>query len=165
MDQIVFDPTHNRVLGISRRRKLLYAYDADSLRLENIYALPAVQFPTGDLSLSVNPATGVLLLHCDNSDMVWQVAMSHRGNVRVTRVQLQEAGVHAVGLNVDEVGRLYASVNGKIQAYTPTGKIFSSSLFNGLASGRFLEISRSFSNFDPNIHTGPAYRDIPPTGR
>jgi hypothetical protein len=77
------------------------------------------------------------------------------------RVALQGAK-SPKGLSVDDRGHLFVTDGGEVAEHDAAGAPVTGSKFTGLPGGQVVQILRSFTNFDPTQHAGPAYFNVLP---
>jgi hypothetical protein len=159
VEQIAWDASRNELLAASLSSARLYRFSA------GLEAIDAIDLPpvdgTGRLHMSVDPRSGVLWLLREGAAAALRITGARGRSVIAERVPLSGV-VAAESLSVGHNGLVYVSDGGRIRVFDAAGEPEPRSRFNGLPGGALLELPRSFSNFDPAIHTGPAWRNVLP---
>jgi hypothetical protein len=155
LDQIAWDEKNEQLLGLSLRSGKLLRFDTNLALLGSVdlRAIPG----GGKAHMSVAPRTGV----------VWILREGASAALRLSRdadVVPLEGVLRAESLAVGQNGFVYVNDGGQIVAFDALGRRERRSAFNGLPGGAIMNFARSFSNFDPRIHAGPAWRNVPPPG-
>ena len=120
-------------------QKMMYWPDPQSdQEPQYIGVPPEPKFMPGD-ELSMNPATGELIIWSASTDSLWALEFADGQNDMVATKQLIPDMETVTDVNIDDLGRLLAARNGKIVAYKRGDQGMwhhdDSHRFNGLALG------------------------------
>jgi hypothetical protein len=162
LQDLQFDSAGNRLVGLSLASRRLRLFDL-RLRPRGAVRLPAAALAgEGAPTLAITPG-GKFLFHRNGSKTLFATgaptAQGAAARLRLRPHPIRVKG-RARGLTVDDAGHLFVSVRGKLVELTPDGRRARGSAFTGLPAGPELDVSRSFSNFDP--HIGPRSLDFLP---
>ncbi len=158
---IAYDTKNNRLIGVSQRIDKLYFFDSD-LNPAGVASLPAFGW-NGPVSMSVDPKSGVIWLHCDGSPRIARVVFEPQSSVPETAELMLQGASQPVGLTVDDRGHLFVSDAGRLAEYDGDGRSIERSRFSGLRGGQSIDILRAFTNFDPRTMTDVRYRNVLPS--
>ena len=156
LDAIAFDDRKQRLVGVSREARRIFYFDTD-LNPMGDSALPAIP-GNGRLSLSVNPTDGTIWLRCDGSVSLLRLRSD---SLEAMEVKLEDAR-DSVGLYADERGHVFITEDGRLAEFDTEGRRVLRSPFVGQAAGALLQMLRPFSNFDPEMMSGPAFHNVLP---
>ncbi len=153
------------LLSVPDRRIIWYA---DGLQSPPTFLNIPVEIPLmGEASITVNPTDATMWLISEASDTIFGVQQGAGGVVTVEQITLP--GIqNPTSVDFDDAGHLFLSANGGEVVelmHTPgaTGwEQVADSAFEGLAVGPMFRVTRSRTNFDPDLHTGPAFNNIDP---
>lgn len=165
---IAYDDRTDTVLALAPADRRIYKYNADLTGAPQIVTLPTSVVLSGAASLDVDSqsfpinywftSVGSPALYCAQVDS--------RGGVAVTAVG--GGTLHGpAGVNVGDDGHVFISDAGVIREFARghdgRWQETRTSGFTGMPAGPMLRMSRSRSNFDPAVHTGPNRRNVLPT--
>jgi hypothetical protein len=155
VDAVAVDQATSRLLALSAESGRLRVYDA-KLRLRGTVQLPQRAL-AGSGRISIALRGQVVYVHRDDRPGVALFAVKGFKLAGARAVPLTGA-VRPEGLAVDDAGRIFVQSGGKLAEYSQSGKLLTSSPFNGLAAGTALVVNRNFSNAD--VRSLP-FRDSP----
>ena len=159
--EIAYDTRNNRLVGVSQQIDKLYFFDSD-LNPAGAISLPAFRW-NAPVSMSINPKSGVIWLHCDGSPKVVRVVFKPGSRTpEITELMLQGAR-QPIGLTIDDQGHLFVSDGGRLAEYDRNGRSIVRSRFGGLRAGQTIDILRSFTNFDPRTMSDVRFRNVLPS--
>jgi hypothetical protein len=158
---IAYDTKNNRLIGVSQRIDKLYFFDSD-LNPAGVASLPAFGW-NGPVSMSVDPKSGVIWLHCDGSPRIARVVFEPQSSVPETTELMLQGASQPMGLTVDDQSHLFVSDGGRLAEYDGEGRTTEGSRFSGLRGGQSIDILRAFTNFDPRTMTDVRYRNVLPS--
>ena len=115
--EIAYDTRNKRLVGVSQQIDKLYFFDLD-LNPAGAISLPAFRW-NAPVSMSINPKSGVIWLHCDGSPRSC-VSCSSRviRTPEITELMLQGAR-QPIGLTIDDQGHLFVSDGGRLAEIPP----------------------------------------------
>jgi len=158
-DAIAFDEFTQTLVSLSRATQTVTRFSIDfhkradvKLEADVCEGSPA----DAPVRLSVSETSGEIWVRCDGSSTAARVAGG-----RILRVRLADTE-GATGLFVNGQGHILVSVDQHLVEFDGSGKRVKSSYLSGLSTGRDFQLSRSVSNVDPKLLTGPAYYNITP---
>lgn len=157
---IAFSEKRGVLYAFDRASRVLIQFDADlkPLRTDRLDIPLATPYK---LELVSNPVTDELSLLCDGSVDIYSWLGGEKGITNLRKVALQGARF-PVGIDIDEAGNFIANDMGKLVSFDPSGRPSASSPFVGLPGGTNQRLVRSFSNFNPAIHTTPSFNNVLP---
>ena len=158
---IAYDELRDQLVGTTEDGRSLVVFDPSLKEGETWSLIGSIPDNACLDDLHSDPATGVLWLLCEPLAQLIRVTLRSGRTAETAMVELQGAE-HPTGLSVDDEGHLFVTDHGVVVEYDEQGRRVESSLFRGLPGGTSLEISRSFSNFDPETMSGPRYRNVLP---
>ncbi len=164
LDAIAFDEKNEMLVGLSRDSGRLYLFDPSLRRVESFRVPDGVIGARGRVTLTINPTTGEMWTLTEGARFLNRLEPSGRSSDRLgaRAVALPAEVTSPHGLNVDERGSLFVTSEGKIYPLDPDGRLIRTSPFFGMPGGHGLQIARPFTNFDPAVHTGPAWINVLP---
>jgi hypothetical protein len=163
LDEVAYDEASDRLMGLSTATGELHVFDRD-LRLIQRLPLPqALVNPQEPRPLAMAGAgDGSLWLYRVGGTQVTSLQFSANGSAQMQALDLGVTQIDA--LTVTDLGHLLVSDAGLLKEFDAQGLLVENSPFHDLPGGSVLDVLRSFNNFDPQIHTGPAYHDVIPWG-
>lgn len=153
------------VLSVAER-KLVKLHEDFSETLATI-AIPTNVPMSGDAHLVFDPTSGIPWFRTDATPKIYGIGQAASGAPIVHVALLDGLGdLDALSISND---RLYATGDGIVKAFKPVlegrgGPGWApddDSPFNGLPGGGRLAMLRSTSNYDPDIHGGPEWGNVP----
>jgi hypothetical protein len=153
IDQIAWDASNKQLLALSLRSGRIYRFDTKLARLGAI-GIPAVP-GVGNAYMGADARTGVVWLLREGTSAALRI---ERSAELVSLDGVRRAESLAVGHN----GFVYVSDGDQMVVYDTRGRRQPGSRFNGMPGGGVMDFARSFSNFDPRVHTGPGWRNLLP---
>ncbi|WP_395094248.1 hypothetical protein [Armatimonas sp.] len=156
---ITFSEKRGILYAFDRASKVMIQFDADlkPLRTDRLDITLATPYK---LELVSNPVTDEVSLLCDGSVDIYSFSWGERG-VTTRKTTLQGASF-PVGIDIDEAGMLVANDKGRIVSFDKNGRPSYSSPFVGMPGGTNQRLVRSFSNYNPAIHTTPSFDNVLP---
>jgi hypothetical protein len=162
---LLYDPAYNSLCAINPLQHAVTLLNHD-LQMVHQSLLPAVQFsPSRPVTYAFGQNGNLMAFQTGNPNVYSFGDPKTTPSAVVplyTSVYLP-AVQDADTFSVDDLGRLYFSLNGQI-VMPQTGDAQGANGFVGLPAGTQLAISRSVSNYDPAIHATPAWRNTVPDG-
>jgi len=118
---------------------------------------------SGDAELIVDPTSGFPWLHTDASNTIYGIKANFTHAPTIYPVSL--GTVDSMSISDD---RLYVTANGVIKVFQPTAAApgwspDATSPFAGLPGGSRIAMLRNSTNYDPALHSGPEWQNIPPS--
>jgi subtilisin-like proprotein convertase family protein len=162
-DAIAYDEKRQRLAGLSLSRLALGFFD-EKLQVTEELALPPIQtnrLSAGLVSFVADGEGNVFWVFAEGSGSISRVDLRRRGRVEVSEISLAQVP-GAKSVTVTDSGSFFVSDGERITVLDPTGRRILS-LFNGTHCGDRLQFARRFSNVDPDVFVGPAYRNVLPT--
>ena len=164
LDAIAFDESNQMLVGVSRQARRVYSFDA-ALRVRERFDVPqGVLGEQGRLTLRIHPSTGEMWTLVEGARFLTRMLRGRHDPARLElrAVSLPPEVTRAQGLDVDEKGTLFVTSEGRVHPLDRFGRLLRTSPFFGVPGGPGVQIARSFSNFDPALHTGPAWINVLP---
>jgi hypothetical protein len=162
-DTLIADDFHDSLLLLSPPARQILRYDYDLTGVQETINVNVPRLP-GKGALAVDPIDGTLFVSSDQLGVLYE--LQKRSGV-YTPVAFGDGSVsHPRGLNVSDERQVIASCDGSVRVFRRAGAGWQENLddpFDGLSAGDSLVIPCSRTNFDPRLHTGPAFVDILPT--
>lgn len=164
LDTIAFDEKNQTLVGMSRQARRLYFFDASLRNLESFDVPQDVLGEQGRLTLRIHPGTGEMWTLVEGARFLTRLLRARHDPSRLEfrAVPLPPEVTRAQGLDVDEKGTLFVTSEGQIYPLDRLGRLLRTSPFLGVPGGLGVQVARSFSNFDPALHTGPAWINVLP---
>ncbi len=159
---IAVDDDNNAVWILSVPERKLAKVNADTMALQLTVTIPVTVPMSGEGEVIVDPTSGFPWIHTDASNTLYGIKPNLISGPTIYPVSL--GAIDSISISDD---RLYVSTGGILKVYKPTsatpGWTFdNASPFNGLPGGSRLAMLRNSTNYDPAVHSGPQWGDIPP---
>jgi hypothetical protein len=154
VDALSYDHKHNRLVALSSANKALLSFSPQLTLLEK-NPLPVIQ-GSGRFNLSLGSRDGTAVISREGSSQFARVPMFTKSSKKLESIKIkstQAGAVHAAK------GRLFLNEGGKIASYESDGKRKAKSIFDGLACGSFLKVSRSQYSVDDGKPESVAWRN------
>jgi hypothetical protein len=164
LDAIAFDERNEVLVGVSRQARRIYSFDASLRVLESFEVPQGVLGEQGRLTLRIHPSTGEMWTLVEGARFLTRMLRARHDPDRLEfrAVSLPSELTRAQGLDVDEKGTLFVTSEGRVHPLDRFGRLLRTSPFFGVPGGPGVQIARPFSNFDPALHTGPAWINVLP---
>jgi outer membrane protein assembly factor BamB len=158
---LAYDDDADEVVMLSVAQRLIVRLPASLSGPPIVTIVPATIPMSGDGALSVDPATGRAWFCTSAANALYSLdGALVQDHIMLPAVQSPTA-VQAL-----RQGEVIAACNGLTRHFRKNvagaWELVTTSPFNGLPVGTHLCLSKSDTNFDPAIHTGPAYANILP---
>ncbi len=149
------------IVSVTERKLVKLSADLSQTLLTIVIPTNVPMF--GDAELIVDPTSGFPWLHTDASNTVFGIKPNITSGPTIYPASL--GTVDSMSISDD---RLYVTANGVIKVFKPTSAApgWSSdarSPFAGLPGGSRIAMLRSSTNYDPALHSGPEWQNIPPS--
>jgi hypothetical protein len=160
---VAYDDHRNLLVGLDKDGSGVTMYDPELVPVDHS------EFPnswpvspcTGDLKLEYDPATPALWVICERLAQLLKITFGPGRTVETREVELQGAE-QPTDVAIDDVGHLLVSDGGSLAEYDGNGRLVDRSPFAALPGGTAVEVSRSFSNFDPRTMSDLRFRNVLP---
>jgi hypothetical protein len=162
IDEIVFDEKNQRLIGLSRESNRVLLYDSSLEKVDDFPAPDGLLGVSGRLSASINPTTGEIFTLFEGARYFTRWQIGETREIRKTVVPLPSEITNEQGIYVDEMNNVFITGDDMIFQLTSEGTLDRRSPFFGLEAGSKLQISRPFTNFDPETMIGPSFYNVLP---
>lgn len=154
-DRLVFDPAHNMIAAINTSIGKYILLDKN---LKQVGPMQSFDLPKGygPIFTAFGPK-GHLYIFQPGDPYLAENIPTTNGRV-ISKTHFLPAVQNAESFSVDDWGRMFFSLSGKIQVVDGNGSPLVSP-FNGLPGGEMISLSHSMNNWDPKIHRRNAWRD------
>lgn len=159
---VFYDDATDEVVVLSVAANRLYRYNRD-LKLNANLLLPAIPL-AGDGSVIVNPFDKQVWIAGGKDPALFGVEFPTSGDPHVTVLPMPDGKV-PTDVDVDDAGHLFAACQGRVYEFAPTGngyQLLTGSPWSEVVSDGAFRITRSRSDFDPALHSGPAWHAMKP---
>jgi hypothetical protein len=150
------------LFGVAAKARRLYAFGPDLRPLFDTPIPRGVPNVAPGTRLAVDPLDGSMLLHADGVPSVSKLVLDRRFRITDVEEIPLEGAVAPSGLAVDDDGNLFLTQRGVLHGYDYRGAALGGNVFEGLPGAGSFSLVRSYTNFDPAIHTGPAWANVLP---
>jgi hypothetical protein len=144
LDALTYDAARNRLVGLGGDK--LLSVDPQGLNVVGHTEAPVLS-GQGRLSISMDPLDGSVILSRSGSPEFTAVRGLSGGRMSRRRLHLRGAGPNS-GAQVASKGRMVVSDGGRIATFGAEGARVQGSVFDGLAAGPLLKVSRTVCNID-----------------
>jgi hypothetical protein len=164
--KLAYDPGADEVVLLSPADGVIvrYPYHLDAIPV--VLPIPGSVPMEGQMEMAVGLG-GAIWLSSNATTSVYRLLPDPDGNLLATPFALPAVQTPPRSLDVDDAGNLFVNVEGAVHEFTinADGQILEvlDSPFEGLPGGSMFRVTRSSTNFDPAVHTFPAWRDVFPT--
>jgi hypothetical protein len=156
-DEIVLlSPTDSKLVRLP--------WHLDAIPEEHI--IPAGVPLSGHLHMCLHPADGSLIVCSDEFDGITKLEEPPFGGIIIPTTYEHPELVNPQGMDVDDSGLIYTSVDGIIKVFRITDtdelELVPDAPMAGMEAGAMLRVTHSRTNYDESIHGVPEWLDVPP---
>jgi hypothetical protein len=169
---ITYDDLTDRVLVLSPENRRLYEYDDGLPSFLPVDEQPIpTTVPLGTVGyLAVNPIDGDAWFTTVASTSIYNVKPGSFPTSPPIVTTIDVPGAQFVlGISFDDAGHLFVSADGGVVELAKNGQDqwveVTTPYFGALPSGPRIQVSRSRTNYDPEIHSGPEWGNVDPDER
>lgn len=144
LDALTYDATGDRLVGLGGDKLVLV--DPQGLKVSGHTEAPVLP-GSGRLSISIDPQDRSVVLSRSGSPEFTVVRGLSGGRMSRRRLHLRDAGPSS-GAQVNAKGRMVVSDGGRVATFGADGARVQGSVFDGLAAGPLLKVSRTVCNLD-----------------
>ncbi len=157
---LAVDDTNNAVWIVSVSQRKLVRLDADTLALELTVNIPTSVPMSGDADLIFDAVNGFPWMRTDASSTLYGIKPGSTAGPTIYTASL--GTIDSISFSDD---RLFVGGASGIKTYkanpsTPGWVFDNASPFNGLPGGSRLAMLRNSDNYDPALHSGPAWENL-----
>ena len=146
------------ILSVTERK--LVRVNADTLAIAQTIFIPTNIPMSGEADLIVDPVSGFPWMRTDASSTLYGIKPGATGGPTIFTANL--GSIESMSMSDD---RLYVSFANGMKVYkanttTPGWTFDNGNPFNGLSGGSRLAMLRNSDNYDPALHSGPAWENL-----
>ncbi len=160
VDRLAFDSVHDQIAAINMSSGQYFLLD-HNLKIRGPLQGFTVPTGVGKVFTEFGPKGHLFVYQAGDSYVQENIPTTNGMPLVIWHFVPQAA--NADGFTVDDWGRQYFSILGAITVLDSQGQPVDSP-FNGLAGGSTLLVNHSMNNYDPKVHTYPAWKDAYPAG-
>jgi hypothetical protein len=167
VDAVVYDDVADRVVVVAAadRQVLRYTRQLDGEPI--VQALPADVPLAGHVAAAWDPSDEALWLISDASDALYHLRVDPFSGRLISEEVSDGQLMEPRDIDVGDSGRVFVSSQGRIMEFEPVGDgrgwaLVADPVFPDVEAGDLLMIARSRTNFDPRVHTLPAWYHVLP---
>lgn len=151
------------ILSVAQRRLVRFGETLGPAQVN--WLLPPEVPLAGDGSVTVNPVTGKPYLCTEGSDSIFGVTQNPDGPIEIETISLPGI-IRPRALQFGPTGELMVICDGSVRVLRfieESGwQIDTSDPFHGIEARAPFIITPARSNFEPELHSGPGWYDLPP---
>jgi hypothetical protein len=119
----------------------------------------------GEAGITLNPVDGTYWIVTEGSNTIYGLQQNATGAITVEPIMMASIQ-HPTGIDADDAGHLFVTTNGGVVELQKTAaggwQMVADGAFDGMPVGSSFRVTRSRTNFDPELHDGPGFFNIDP---
>ncbi|MCI0631090.1 MAG: hypothetical protein L0Y44_10615 [Phycisphaerales bacterium] len=166
VEAMTYDDVKDEVVLLSVPDRRLLRYPDGLADAPTFLNIPdEVMLGGGEAGITLNPVDGKYWIVTEGSNTIYGLQQNAAGGITFEPITM--AGIqHPTGIDADDAGHLFVTTNGGVVELQKNAagawQMVADGAFDGMAVGSSFRVTRSRTNFDPELHDGPAFFNIDP---